>query len=145
MPVQEAYLHPAEKRQTEMHCLYRFHGPGHDLLYIGITMNPPERFRDHRDSKWWWIDIRMITIEHFDSRADLLAAERRAIYAEKPFYNITHNDNPNNDRHRPDEVCPACQRTARYDRGLDRYFHLDGTDNLECWAAISRGECGANV
>jgi hypothetical protein len=37
-------------------------------------------------------------------------------------------------------ACPVCGRGSFYHRGLDRYFHLDGCGNVECWVHISRGE-----
>jgi hypothetical protein len=37
-------------------------------------------------------------------------------------------------------ACPVCARRSTYDRDSDRYFHLDGSANAECWCAISRGE-----
>ena len=39
-----------------------------------------------------------------------------------------------------DGVCPCCGGESIYSRDLDRYLHLDGTGNRECWVAISRGE-----
>jgi hypothetical protein len=39
-----------------------------------------------------------------------------------------------------DGICPKCGRDAVYARDLDRYLHLDGSENHSCWVAISRGE-----
>lgn len=39
-------------------------------------------------------------------------------------------------------VCQACGRRAVYCRELDRYAHLDGSDNAPCWRRCSRGEAG---
>jgi hypothetical protein len=36
-----------------------------------------------------------------------------------------------------DGVCPACGRESVYVRDLDRFLHLDGSGNRECWCAIS--------
>jgi hypothetical protein len=36
-------------------------------------------------------------------------------------------------------VCPVCERRSVYNRGEDRFFHLDGSANAECWCAISGG------
>jgi hypothetical protein len=36
-------------------------------------------------------------------------------------------------------ACPVCERRAVYNRGEDRFFHLDGSTNAECWCYISRG------
>jgi predicted ATP-dependent serine protease len=36
--------------------------------------------------------------------------------------------------------CPHCASWSIYLRDEDRYLHVDGTPNRECWAAISRGD-----
>ncbi len=35
--------------------------------------------------------------------------------------------------------CPSCSRPAELVRPLDRYFHLDGSENDPCWVRILRG------
>lgn len=73
------------------HVLYRFFSATGQLLYVGITMNPPQRFKAHGKSKEWWDQVRGITVETYPSREHLLRAERRAIQVERPFHNVTHN------------------------------------------------------
>ena len=70
------------------HVLYRFYSATGQLLYVGITMNPAQRFRSHRDTKTWWGDVAGISIENYDTREDLENAERRAIQVEHPLHNI---------------------------------------------------------
>lgn len=72
------------------HVLYRFYSATGQLLYIGITMNPPERFKSHRDSKEWWKLVSGITVENYLSREELAQAERRAIQVEHPLHNVVH-------------------------------------------------------
>jgi predicted GIY-YIG superfamily endonuclease len=74
------------------HVLYRFFNATGQLLYIGITMNPPQRFRDHRESKEWWTEVAGITVENYPNRTALADAERRAIKVEHPLHNVTHNN-----------------------------------------------------
>jgi predicted GIY-YIG superfamily endonuclease len=76
--------------------LYRFYSATGQLLYVGITMNPPRRLKEHRKSKDWWAEVAEITIENHDSRAAVADAERTAIQTEHPRYNIVHakNDGP---------------------------------------------------
>lgn len=31
------------------------------------------------------------------------------------------------------KVCHVCGKKAVYEPGVDRQFHIDGTDNRECW------------
>lgn len=72
-----------------LHILYRFYGPTDQLLYVGITCNPPSRWKKHRARKeGWWSQIERIDLEHHPSRAELRDAELRAIEMERPIYNI---------------------------------------------------------
>lgn len=78
--------------------LYRFFDDAGELLYRGKTNEPIRRLLEHlRDQPWadeiatWQRDPRI-----FYSEAEALAAEKAAIRAERPRYNITHNGgNPN--------------------------------------------------
>lgn len=79
------------KQGGDTHVLYRFYDANSVLLYIGITNNPPARFRQHRGAKSWWDAVANIKLETCGSRDALLAAERAAIKAEKPKYNIAMN------------------------------------------------------
>lgn len=73
------------------HALYRFYGDGGVLLYVGITHNPGRRWGKHRDDKPWWAEVVGITIEQHPTREAVLEAERAAILAEHPCYNVVHN------------------------------------------------------
>lgn len=73
------------------HVLCRIYGHDKQLLYIGITANPPARFTAHGKGKNWWSDVADIKLEHHDNRQALLSAERIAIKNERPRYNIVHN------------------------------------------------------
>lgn len=85
---------------SQRNVLYRFYGDGDALLYIGITMNAPARFGQHRDDKPWWGDITRIDMEHFNSREEVLEAERAAIVAERPAHNVVHNRGVQRPSHR---------------------------------------------
>lgn len=39
----------------------------------------------------------------------------------------------------PEESCPVCGKESMLCRRLDRYLHLDGSDNGRCWMALLRG------
>lgn len=80
---------------AEINALYRFFGADDALLYIGITINPGSRWRSHSKDKPWWHEVAKVTVEQFDSREAVEVAERAAIQAERPKYNVVHN------RHRP--------------------------------------------
>ncbi|MEH3135371.1 MAG: GIY-YIG nuclease family protein [Mycolicibacterium neoaurum] len=75
----------------ESHILYRFFA-GDELLYIGITNNPWTRTKAHQSDKSWFRAVTRSTMEHFDTRAELIEAEIAAIQAEKPKHNVTYNN-----------------------------------------------------
>lgn len=72
-------------------ALYRFFDADDDLMYVGISATPWERWRQHRGEKPWWHEIANITIERFPNRDAALEAERAAIRSESPLYNIVHS------------------------------------------------------
>lgn len=69
------------------HFLYRMFSLDDELLYVGITLDPSLRFRDHRNKKDWWPEVAKITLEHFDSRKGAADAERAAVRHESPVFN----------------------------------------------------------
>jgi hypothetical protein len=71
-----------------LHCLYRFWSAD-VLLYVGITVDPGNRWRAHMGEKPWWTQVDKITLESFPTRRDALMAETIAIRHESPLYNIS--------------------------------------------------------
>lgn len=71
--------------------LYRHFNAHGDLLYVGISKSAFDRYMQHKYGSKWYEEIRSMTIEYFPSRAEAEAAERRAIIAEKPLWNVTYN------------------------------------------------------
>lgn len=72
------------------HALYRFFDATGRLLYIGITFNLASRFPSHSDDKPWWSQVDTIRVEGYADRSAVLAAEKAAIKAERPLYNVAH-------------------------------------------------------
>jgi len=70
--------------------LYRLFGADDELLYVGVAGNPGRRFEQHRKDKPWWGEVITVTLEHFPTRPDALAAEVTAIEEERPRYNVVH-------------------------------------------------------
>lgn len=70
--------------------LYRLYAEDGTLLYVGVTQCGQERFAEHRKSKPWWPQVASHTIQVYESRTDVLLAERHAIYREKPLHNVVH-------------------------------------------------------
>ena len=113
---------------TQSHALYRFYSDSGQLLYVGITNNPGNRFSQHETDKPWWHEVAVISVEKHESRADALAAEVRAINVESPRYN---KQRPRlGKRHavrtapRPALVwlCDVCGQPVDNDKG---YIHVD--------------------
>jgi hypothetical protein len=71
------------------HALYRFRGPDGELLYVGKT-SPLRRADEHRRTKLWITQAVRIDLEWVPAEV-VHEAERRAIQAERPRYNIQYN------------------------------------------------------
>jgi predicted RNA-binding Zn-ribbon protein involved in translation (DUF1610 family) len=70
--------------------LYRAFASDGALLYIGATVAPSPRLSQHGYNTAWWSEVATVTLEHFAERAEAFAAERAAIEAEQPRYNVAH-------------------------------------------------------
>lgn len=69
--------------------LYRHFDKRRQLLYVGISADALKRAADHGQKPWGHLIVK-ITVEHFPTRAEAEAAEKAAIIAEAPRFNITH-------------------------------------------------------
>lgn len=83
---------------TVVHVLYRMFDANQELLYVGLTKDPSARFKQHSQSKDWFLEVAAITVEHFATREELTAAEILAIRSECPRHNIVHNDGDDAER-----------------------------------------------
>lgn len=90
-----------------MQTLYRFYDDTDRLLYVGVTMNPPRRFRTHEGTKGWWAEVSHIALESYLERADVLSAEAAAIRNERPVYNVALNGET--------VLCHVCRRPVEVD------------------------------
>lgn len=71
--------------------LYRHFDKDGVLLYVGISLSALGRLGQHADSSHWFKSIVSLTMEHFESRPEAMAAEVKAIKCEKPVHNKHHN------------------------------------------------------
>ncbi len=83
--------HLLEAMKNGDHVLYRHFGGCDELLYIGITNDISKRWRAHKSTSSWRRKVYKTTYEYFHSREALLQAERLAIQAERPRFNIIHS------------------------------------------------------
>lgn len=99
---------------TASHYLYRLLAADGELLYVGVTTDPHMRLSAHRASEWG-NEIADIAVSVFDSREAVLEAEREAIKAQHPKFNVLHRSMPSS-RVRtvrvPDELWQVAQDTA---------------------------------
>jgi predicted GIY-YIG superfamily endonuclease len=74
----------------ERTAVYRIRGEAGVLLYIGMTSSPSIRWNAHQLEQPWWDELRTLTVEWHESRPEAEAAEKAAILAEQPKYNVTY-------------------------------------------------------
>ncbi|MFI7404009.1 GIY-YIG nuclease family protein [Streptomyces sp. NPDC049541] len=79
---EEGSLHTAGR--TALYRLYGLEG----LLYVGISVSPLTRVRTHLREQPWASEIVGIRIEY---PVDAEAAEREAVWTERPRYNVIFN------------------------------------------------------
>ena len=68
--------------------VYRYFDEAENLLYVGVTGDPYQRWTQHRRNQPWADEIDTVSLEQF-AFADLAyAREREVIRAESPAYNV---------------------------------------------------------
>jgi hypothetical protein len=75
-------------------ALYRHFDKAGRLLYIGIAVDPAKREGEHRRESEWRGRIARVELEWYGDRHAARAAERAAIAAEQPPFNVLHTRSP---------------------------------------------------
>lgn len=75
---------------TTSHTLYRFFDAEGRLLYVGRTINPGRRWREHERHADWFADVATATRVAYPDADDLADAEIAAIQTERPLHNVAH-------------------------------------------------------
>jgi predicted GIY-YIG superfamily endonuclease len=75
---------------TDRTALYRLYDADGHLLYVGVTGDPATRWHGHAHDKGWWPQVALRQVEWKATREEALAAEKEAIYTERPKYNVNH-------------------------------------------------------
>jgi hypothetical protein len=72
--------------------LYRWFDKAGNLLYVGISNDAIQRFKDghKRSSNWANLAVKM-TSQIYDDRRQALEAEKTAIQTEQPQFNVIHS------------------------------------------------------
>jgi predicted GIY-YIG superfamily endonuclease len=105
------------------HALYRFFDEAGELLYVGVTMNPAARWKQHSQDKSWWTSVANITVEPHRDRKAVLEAEALAIKTEHPRYNVVHSLVTSQPQLRASWYCVTCMEPIEDNDGyiLVRY------------------------
>jgi len=80
---------PVPNESASATTLYRMFAANDRLLYVGISARAVERWRPHGHDKKWWREVSGVTVQHFATREQALAAELVAIRTEAPKHNAT--------------------------------------------------------
>ena len=67
--------------------LYRHYDDEGLLLYVGISVDPAVRMKQHESSSPWWRFVAESDIDWYLTETDAAQAERRAIIDEAPIFN----------------------------------------------------------
>lgn len=70
------------------HTLYRFFDRSGQLLYVGRTISPANRWRTHERKSSWFDAVASVTRDVFPTADAVDRAERTAIATEAPIHNI---------------------------------------------------------
>lgn len=94
----EDRLPPLAKKcnlEQETH-LYRHYDAEGRLLYVGITKEIDHRTTAHEKASSWvdFVDVAGAKVITFPSRKKAKSAEKAAIRAELPLFNVSHNEHP---------------------------------------------------
>lgn len=68
-------------------AVYRVFGDGQQLLYIGSSERPRQRWHEHRHRTAWWPQARVYSLTWLPTREAAYEAEALAIAAEHPVFN----------------------------------------------------------
>jgi hypothetical protein len=84
----------AKKDYSGRTALYRLFGSDDELLYIGITLSPDGRLKEHSWRKPWWPEVKRSAVEWHETWLTAAEAEQTAITAEEPKYNVSKRLDP---------------------------------------------------
>lgn len=70
------------------HYVYRLFDAAERLLYVGFTVAPRQRMRQHAGEQPWWPEVATARLDQYANRADALAVEATAIATENPVHNV---------------------------------------------------------
>jgi hypothetical protein len=120
------------------HTLYRFFDREGSLLYVGRTIAPARRWREHEKRAPWYAAVASVTREVHPTAEAVDLAERAAIANERPIHNIMLNP-----RSKPQR--PARRKVGGTDTFLARLAVLPEDEDIpavgECLGDETVCEC----
>jgi hypothetical protein len=72
---------------TRPYCVYRLYNADGDLLYVGLSNGPLDRFRAHAGDKTWWTEVARIDLTHVADGEEAHDLEATWIKDLDPRYN----------------------------------------------------------
>lgn len=113
--------------QPGMTALYQFFNEADQLLYVGITDDPGQRWTSHRlyAATTWWPLASRVSVDWFEERADAAASELRIIRTKAPLYNSGGAPSPLRERLPGEQLCPQVN-TERFIEATGGGFQIPG-------------------
>lgn len=74
------------------HYVYRHYSAEGVLLYVGCTVDPKTRSLGHQQNSWWFSQSARVRLTIYPNRLHALRVERDAIAAERPLWNVRHQN-----------------------------------------------------
>ena len=76
------------KKQKPTYIYRLYHKHTGLLVYLGASVNPKNRFKQHMSSTFKGVPLKQVVGEVFDDRQTALAFEKKAIKKERPMDNV---------------------------------------------------------
>lgn len=91
---EEAAVEPPELSRVESmpHFVYRHYDDEGRLLYVGCTVDPKTRLLGHQQNSWWFSQSVRVRQTVYPNKLHALRVEQETIAAERPIWNVRHQD-----------------------------------------------------
>lgn len=78
------------RTDREETAVYRLRDEAGTLIYVGVSVHPPDRYDEHAHQDWWE-HVYSVEEEWFPTRAEAMAVELQVIRTEQPRCNKASN------------------------------------------------------
>ena len=128
--------------------LYRHFDNENTLLYVGISLSTFARLSQHKDHSQWFNKVSRVTIEHFPTREEAIAAEKKAIKTEEPKFNIAHKKTAREIEQEINEAIKEEKKAQQIQQCIHRYVQYKAVytlDNVRDMLSMTRSELERHV